>query len=182
MQQWPTAQSSRALGFTVWGRWVQHITPRQVFLALKVTHNLIGVSWKDPPWVEEAAKAFQPKIEHPPLSLESKTSLRILFSWARLQRQSTMTTGTKLYYISAAVGIIDTAAVLLRFMARQKSNAKFGADDVFIACSLLPLYGMIVSSVLRASNPSSKFLIASLTRHSCCQSLLKEGLEGLWQH
>jgi len=60
-----------------------------------------------------------------------------------------MASGTKLYYISAAVGIIDSVAVLLRFSARRKSKAKFGIDDLFIAGSLLPLYGMIVSSVLR---------------------------------
>ena len=60
-----------------------------------------------------------------------------------------MVVGIDLYYISAAVGIIDTAAVLLRFAARAKSKAKFGVDDIFIACSLIPLYAMIVSSVLR---------------------------------
>lgn len=59
-----------------------------------------------------------------------------------------MASETELYYISAAVGIIDTAAVLLRFSARRKSKAKVGIDDLFIAGSLLPLYGMIASSVL----------------------------------
>ena len=71
-----------------------------------------------------------------------------------------MAARTKLYYISAAVGIIDTVAVLLRFSARQKSKANFGVDDIFIASSLIPLYGMIVSSVFRASmrNPCVSLL------------------------
>ena len=70
-----------------------------------------------------------------------------------------MARGTNLYYISGVLGIIDTTAVLLRFVARGKSKAKLGVDDVFIACSLVPLYGMIVSSVLRAYNHVSSLLI-----------------------
>ena len=60
-----------------------------------------------------------------------------------------MAVGTDLYYISAAVGIVDTAAVLLRFAARAKSKARYGVDDFFVACSLIPLYAMMISSVLR---------------------------------
>lgn len=72
---------------------------------------------------------------------------------------TTMARGMNLCYISGAVGIIDTAAVLLRFVARRKSKAKFGVDDIFMACSLLPLYSMIVLSVLRAYSYISSFLV-----------------------
>ena len=59
--------------------------------------------------------------------------------------------GTYLYYVSGTVGIIDTVAVILRLAARAECKAKFGVDDVFVALSLLPLYGMMASSLLRAS-------------------------------
>ncbi len=70
-----------------------------------------------------------------------------------------MARGMNLCYISGAVGIIDTAAVLLRFVARRKSKAEFRVDDIFMACSLLPLYSMIVLSVLRAYSYISSFLV-----------------------
>lgn len=84
-------------------------------------------------------------------SAKSEAISTITSSQARLWKHPAMASGAKLYYISAAVGIINTAAVLLRFEARKKTKAKFGVDDLFIAGSLLPLYGMIVSSVLRTS-------------------------------
>lgn len=51
--------------------------------------------------------------------------------------------------LSIAVGVIDTFAVVLRFIARWQSNAAFAADDWLMAASLVPLYGMIASSTLR---------------------------------
>ena len=61
-----------------------------------------------------------------------------------------MGTGSYLYFVTGAVGIIDTAAVILRFAARVKCKAKLGVDDIFIALSLVPLYGMMTTSILRA--------------------------------
>lgn len=45
--------------------------------------------------------------------------------------------------LGIAFGIIDTVAVLLRLLARWRSNAAFAADDWWIVWSLVPLYSMV---------------------------------------
>lgn len=60
--------------------------------------------------------------------------------------------GDAVVRVSIVLGVIDTLAVILRFMARRKSKAKIAADDWIIAASLLPAYAMIVSCGFCASH------------------------------
>lgn len=46
--------------------------------------------------------------------------------------------------ISVALGVIDTLAVILRFIARRKSKSGLALDDWLIAASLIPAYFMIM--------------------------------------
>ena len=46
--------------------------------------------------------------------------------------------------VSIAFGVINTAAVALRLLARTRTKASLAADDALIAASLIPLYGMVV--------------------------------------
>ena len=46
--------------------------------------------------------------------------------------------------VTVACGILATAAVSLRFVARRKSKASFAADDWWMVASLSPSYGMLI--------------------------------------
>lgn len=50
--------------------------------------------------------------------------------------------------VGIAFGIIDTVAVLLRLIARWRSNAAFAADDWWIVWSLVPLCSMVAVGTL----------------------------------
>ena len=52
--------------------------------------------------------------------------------------------GDQLINTSIALGVVATIAVILRFLARWKSKANFGSDDIFIAISLILQYGMVI--------------------------------------
>lgn len=54
--------------------------------------------------------------------------------------------GDAIIHTNIACGILGTAAVMMRFLARWKSKAPFAADDWCILASLIPSYGMMVSS------------------------------------
>ena len=56
--------------------------------------------------------------------------------------------GALTFRVGIALGTIATLTVLLRFLARWRSKARFGADDCLIIISLIPSYGMIVESYL----------------------------------
>ncbi len=56
--------------------------------------------------------------------------------------------GPQVNCLSIALGIIVVVAVLLRLLARSKSNASFAIDDYWISLSLIPFFGMITSSTL----------------------------------
>ena len=58
------------------------------------------------------------------------------------------------------VGVVLAVVVGLRFLARWRSKASFAADDWFIAASLVPLYGMIVTASF------SMFLLTFSMGHS----------------
>lgn len=45
-----------------------------------------------------------------------------------------------------ALGIIDTFAVMLRFLSRKKTVIGINADDWLILASLIPAYAMIVAA------------------------------------
>ena len=47
-------------------------------------------------------------------------------------------------HASIALGVVATISVILRFVARWKSKAKFGSDDLFIVISLILHYIMII--------------------------------------
>lgn len=59
-----------------------------------------------------------------------------------------MPSSSQVVNLSISVGIFDTIAVAMRFAARWRSEAAFAADDWLIIASLVPLYGMIVTSTL----------------------------------
>ena len=52
--------------------------------------------------------------------------------------------GGQLMHASIALGVAATISVILRFVARWKSKANFGSDDIFIAISLILHYTMII--------------------------------------
>lgn len=52
--------------------------------------------------------------------------------------------GVLVICISVALGVIDTLAVIVRFIARRKSESGLAMDDWFIAMSLVPAYFMIM--------------------------------------
>ena len=54
-------------------------------------------------------------------------------------------------HTSIALGVINTAAVALRILARWRSNAVFAADDALIIASLIPFYAMIAIGHLSQS-------------------------------
>lgn len=56
--------------------------------------------------------------------------------------------GPQVNRLSIALGVIVVVAVLLRLVARSKSKASFAIDDYWISVSLIPFFGMIVSSKL----------------------------------
>ncbi|KAL8776368.1 MAG: hypothetical protein Q9194_003196 [Teloschistes cf. exilis] len=53
--------------------------------------------------------------------------------------------------VGIAFGIIDTVAVLLRLIARWRSNAAFAADDWWIVWNLVPLCSMVAVGTLMAT-------------------------------
>ena len=56
--------------------------------------------------------------------------------------------GHAILIVSIVCGVLETLAVALRFLARQKLGAKLRSDDWLILVSLLPNYGMIVTGAL----------------------------------
>lgn len=56
--------------------------------------------------------------------------------------------GARVAHWTIVFGVIDSLAVLLRFVVRKKSGTKIGADDWMILASLVPAYSMIVSANL----------------------------------
>lgn len=46
--------------------------------------------------------------------------------------------------ITVVLGVIDTLAIILRFIARRRSKMGLGADDWLIAASLVPAHCMVV--------------------------------------
>lgn len=51
--------------------------------------------------------------------------------------------GTQVIWISTALNIVATIAVLLRLLARWRSKAPYAADDFLIILSLVPQYVML---------------------------------------
>ena len=45
--------------------------------------------------------------------------------------------------VTVACGLLATVAVILRFVARWRSNASFAADDWWMVASLIPSYSML---------------------------------------
>ena len=70
--------------------------------------------------------------------------------------------GARAVNISIAMGLLATAAVSLRVLARSKSKAPLAVDDWIVVASLLPLSGMICSSIL-----SWSILMLYLTIKDC---------------
>lgn len=64
--------------------------------------------------------------------------------------------------VSIAFGVLESIAVALRFLAREKVGARYGLDDWLILVSLIPNYGMIIAggfSKLNSLNPVWAILI-----------------------
>lgn len=60
--------------------------------------------------------------------------------------------------VTVACGILATLAVCLRFVARLRSKATFGADDWWMAASLIPSYCMLaVGSISPSYAPAFPF-------------------------
>ena len=62
-------------------------------------------------------------------------------------------------HASIALGVLATISVILRFVARWRSKANFGGDDIFIAISLILHYIMIVI------NSQGSSAISGLQKH-----------------
>ena len=52
--------------------------------------------------------------------------------------------GDQLIYASVALFVVAIVAVILRFIARWKSKADFGSDDIMIATCLIPHCAMVI--------------------------------------
>ena len=52
--------------------------------------------------------------------------------------------GDQLIRASIALGVVATTAVILRFIARSKSKADFGSEDIMIAICLIPQWAMVI--------------------------------------
>lgn len=83
--------------------------------------------------------------------------------------------GGQVMHASIALGVVATISVILRFVARWKSKANFGSDDIFIAISLILHYLMIV---VNSQGPST---ISGLQKHglNIRQLFLREASECL---
>ena len=62
--------------------------------------------------------------------------------------------GTTIIHINIACGILETAAVVLRLLARWRSKAAFAVDDWLIVASLIPSYAMLIIGHLSMYTPS----------------------------
>lgn len=80
--------------------------------------------------------------------------------------------GKQIIRLSVAVCVLGTIAVILRLVARWRSNASFACDDWCIVGSLLPFYSMIACSTictdfalsLECSGSDSKWLSSGHAR------------------
>jgi hypothetical protein len=59
--------------------------------------------------------------------------------------------------------VIDTLAVVLRFIARRKSKLRLALDDWLIAASLIPAHCMIIIAVIWVVKGGAGRRTASLT-------------------
>ena len=57
--------------------------------------------------------------------------------------------GHTILSVSVACGVLETIAVVLRFLARKKISARWRADDWIILLSLLLNYTMMIAGGLR---------------------------------
>lgn len=60
--------------------------------------------------------------------------------------------GHQVIVTSIALGVVNAIAVVLRTLARWRSNAALAADDALIIASLAPLLAMIVIGYFSSSN------------------------------
>lgn len=66
--------------------------------------------------------------------------------------------GDMVLRVTIVFGVIDTLAVMLRFLVRKKRGTKIGADDWMVMASLLPVYSMISTTYLCGLLSSRRFL------------------------
>ena len=86
--------------------------------------------------------------------------------------------GDQLVHASIALCVVATVAVILRFIARWKSKADFGRDDIMIAICLIPHVAMVVLNYLGLSASIS---LREL-RLNIKQLFIKEGSDYHLQH
>ena len=55
-----------------------------------------------------------------------------------------------------ACAVIETVAVVLRLIARWRSNATYASDDWVLLASLIPSYAMLANGLIRASMKLSR--------------------------
>ena len=53
--------------------------------------------------------------------------------------------GDEVIRVTVACGVLEATAVILRFVARWKTEAKYAADDWLILLTLLPSYAMLLA-------------------------------------
>ena len=54
---------------------------------------------------------------------------------------------------STVLAAVASAAVLLRLLARWRTNASYGADDLLISLSLIPLWCSVIAGAFSACQP-----------------------------
>ena len=84
--------------------------------------------------------------------------LGIISSPAKTNNMFPNPRGAEVIRVTIACGILEAAAVTLRFLARWKSNAKFGPDDWVMLITLIPAYAMLVAGWYSTSPPSAHIL------------------------
>ena len=64
-----------------------------------------------------------------------------VFDKAEMQQQTYIN-------VSSILAAMATAAVVLRLLARGKARAYFGADDLLVSISLIPLWSLVITGAV----------------------------------
>ena len=80
-----------------------------------------------------------------------------------------------------ACGVLETAAVILRLIARWKSNASIARDDWVLVAALVPSYAMLANGIVSTfGNP--KIVIPSSDKVKWSRSEAQGGLQQRCPH
>ena len=71
--------------------------------------------------------------------------------------------GDEVIRVTIACGVLEATAVILRFVARWKTEARYAADDWMMLLTLIPSYGMLLAGWYSQSQPASTVIETAVT-------------------